>query len=68
MTPEGWRSAELGAIAQVNPEQLKHRTDPDYVLEYLDIAAIERTGRYRCQPDAHSRRRTESSQKTGTCG
>ena len=44
MTPEGWRSAELGAIAQVNPEQLKHRTDPDYVLEYLDIAAIERPG------------------------
>ena len=44
MTPEGWRSAELGAIAQVNPEQLKHRADPDYVLEYLDIAAIERPG------------------------
>ena len=44
MTPEGWRSAELGAIAQVNPEQLKHRTDPDYVMEYLDIAAIERPG------------------------
>ena len=44
MTPSGWRSAELGAITQVNPEQLKHRTDPDYVLEYLDIAAIERPG------------------------
>ena len=44
MTPDGWRSAKLGAIAQVNPEQLAHRTDPDYLLEYLDISAVERPG------------------------
>ena len=44
MTPDNWRPATLGALAQVNPEQLGQRTDSDYVLEYLDIAAIERPG------------------------
>ena len=44
MTPEGWASAKLGTLAQVNPEQLGNRTDPDYLLEYLDIAAIDRPG------------------------
>ena len=44
MTPEGWDSAKLGALAHVNPEQLGNRTDPDYLLEYLDIAAIEQPG------------------------
>ena len=44
MAPDGWRSATLGALAQVNPEQLANRTDPDYLLEYLDIAAIEHPG------------------------
>ena len=44
MTPDDWRSATLGALVQVNPEQLGQRTDSDYVLEYLDIAAIERPG------------------------
>ena len=28
----------------MNPEQIGIRTDPDYLLEYLDIAAIERPG------------------------
>ena len=40
----GWRSANLGGLAQVNPEQLGSRTGPDYLLEYLDIAAIEQPG------------------------
>ena len=40
----GWRSANLGGLAQVNPEQLGSRTAPDYLLEYLDIAAIEQPG------------------------
>ena len=40
----GWRSTTLGELAQVNPEQLGSRTDPSYVLEYLDIAAIEQPG------------------------
>ena len=44
MTPDDWRSATLGALVQVNPEQLGQRTDSHYVLEYLDIAAIERPG------------------------
>ena len=44
MTPDGWRSARLGGLARVNPEQLGNRTNPDYVLEYLDIAAVERPG------------------------
>ena len=44
MTLDEWRSAELGELALVNPEQLGNRTDPDYRLEYLDIAAVTRTG------------------------
>ena len=44
MTPDGWRLARLGKVARVNPEQLGNRTDPAYLLEYLDIAAIERAG------------------------
>ena len=42
--PSGWRSARLGELAKVNPEQLGNRTDPNYVLKYLDIAAIEQLG------------------------
>ena len=44
MKLDGWRSAELGELALVNPEQLGSRTNPDYRLEYLDIAAITRPG------------------------
>ena len=44
MTPDDWGFSRLGALAQVNPEQLGNRTDPDYLLEYLDIAAIELPG------------------------
>ena len=39
-----WRASTLGSLAQVNPEQLGSRTDPDYLLEYLDISAIEQPG------------------------
>ena len=35
--PDGWRPAYLGDLARVNPEQLGSRTDPDYLLEYLDL-------------------------------
>ena len=42
--PKGWTAAPLGELAQVNPEQLGSRTDPNYTLEYLDIAAIEQPG------------------------
>ena len=42
--PDGWRPAYLGDLARVNPEQLGSRTDSDYLLEYLDITAIERPG------------------------
>ena len=42
--PSGWTEATLGELAQVNPEQLGSRTDPDYTLKYLDIAAIEHPG------------------------
>ena len=44
MTPDGWYFARLDTLSRVNPEQLGNRTDPDYVLEYLDIAAIDRPG------------------------
>ena len=44
MTLDGWRSVRLAGLARVNPEQLGNRTDPDYLLEYLDIAAVERPG------------------------
>ena len=42
--PKGWTAAPLGELAQVSPEQLGSRTDPNYTLEYLDIAAIEQPG------------------------
>ena len=42
--PDGWGFADLGSLAQVNPAQLASGTDPDYVLEYLDIGAIEQPG------------------------
>ena len=44
MAPEDWRSAKLSAVAQVNPEQLGRRTTSNYILEYLDISAIDRPG------------------------
>lgn len=37
-------SSNVGSLAQVNPEQLGSRTDPDYLMEYLDISAIEQPG------------------------
>ena len=42
--PDGWRPVNLGGLARVNPGQLGSRTDPDHLLEYLDIAAIEHPG------------------------
>lgn len=44
MTLDEWPAAKLGELALVNPEQLGNRTDPDYRLEYLDIAAVTRPG------------------------
>ena len=44
ISPDGWTQRRLGACATVNAEQLGAKTDPDFVLEYLDIGAIERTG------------------------
>ena len=44
VVPGGWGIASLGGLAQINPEQLGSGTDADYVLEYLDISAIERPG------------------------
>ncbi len=43
-SPDGWTRRRLGDCARVNAEQLGARTDPDFVLEYLDIGAIERPG------------------------
>lgn len=42
--PDGWGLADLDRLAQVNPEQLASGTDPNYLLEYVDIGAIERPG------------------------
>lgn len=42
--PDGWTFADLDRLAQVNPEQLASGTDPNYLLEYVDIGAIERPG------------------------
>ena len=44
VAPDGWVSSELGSLSRVNPEQLGSKTDPDYLMEYLDIAAIEQPG------------------------
>ena len=44
MVPEGWGSSYLSSLAQVNPEQLGSRTARDYLIEYLDIAAITQPG------------------------
>ena len=40
----GLEAINLGRLAQINPEQLGSRTDPDYLMEYLDISAIEQPG------------------------
>ena len=42
--PDTWKFSTLGRLAQINPEQLGSRTDPDYLMEYLDISAIEQPG------------------------
>ena len=42
--PRGWITTRLVDLADVNPEHLDSRTDPDYALEYLDIAAITSPG------------------------
>ena len=44
MVPSGWSIASLSGLATINPEQIGIGTDPDYLFEYLDIAAIERPG------------------------
>ena len=40
----GWKHQRLRDCAWVNPEQLTNRAKPDFLIEYLDIAAIERPG------------------------
>ena len=42
--PRGWITTRLVDLADVNPEHLDSRTEPDYALEYLDIAAIASPG------------------------
>ena len=42
--PGGWGIGSLGELAKLNPEQLGSGTDADYLLEYVDIAAIEQPG------------------------
>ena len=42
--PKVWETVSLGELACVNPEQLGNPTDPDQVIEYLDITAIQRPG------------------------
>ena len=40
----GWKHQRLRDCAWVNPEQLTSRAKLDFLIEYLDIAAIERPG------------------------
>ena len=40
----GWKNRRLRDCAWVNPEQLTSRAKPDFLMEYLDIAAIEQPG------------------------
>ncbi len=42
--PKGWTQRRLDQCAEVNSEQLRSKTDPNFRLEYLDIGAIERPG------------------------
>jgi type I restriction enzyme S subunit len=44
MTPKGWSTRRIADLAAINPEQLSAGTSPDYLVEYLDISSIERTG------------------------
>ena len=60
--PGGWTQRRLGECARVNAEQLGSKTDPNFLLEYLDIGAIERpdaigSSRTFCFGDAPSRAR-----------
>lgn len=43
-TEHGWKHQRLRDCAWVNPEQLTSRAKSDFLMEYLDIAAIERLG------------------------
>ena len=43
-TPKGWKHRTLGECAWVNPKQLASKTEPDFLMEYLDISAIESPG------------------------
>ena len=41
--PKGWTQRMLAECAEVNAEQLGKDTDPNFQLEYLDIAAMKLT-------------------------
>lgn len=41
---KGWMQRTLGECASINLEQLGGKTDPDFLIEYLDLGAIERPG------------------------
>ena len=42
--PKGWTQRMLAECAEVNAEQLGKDTDPNFQLEYLDIAAMKSPG------------------------
>lgn len=39
-----WFQTKIGEVADVNPEQLKSSTSPDFKFDYIDISSIEKTG------------------------
>lgn len=44
VAPEGWSFADLSSLSRLNPDQLGSRTDPDYLMEYVDITSIKQPG------------------------
>ncbi len=45
MQPDGWEELRIEDVSDVNPEALPASTDPNHVINYIDISSIERTGR-----------------------
>ena len=44
-SPLAWKSVRLADVVGVNKLSINSRTNPDYIIEYIDIASIESPGR-----------------------
>lgn len=38
--PKGWEVKQLGEVSDINPESLSSKTNPNFVLKYIDIESV----------------------------